>query len=91
MNKYIITAQVLELFRVKKTNFFLLLLYVPNNIKNKSFFQILTCVENNLISSMFQWYKVNDICTIEGILYNINYFDNSYQLFIDIEMIALNI
>lgn len=89
MNRYIVTAQILQCIKIK--NIFFLLLYVPNNMKNVSFFYLLTYIDNNLIKNMMKWCKFGDICTIEGSLHSISYSNNKYQLFLNVEMITLNI
>lgn len=90
MNKYIVTGQILSQIKLKKKNLFFILLYIPNNIKKISFFKLLININSNILKDTFRLYKINDTCTIEGNLHNINYRNNKSLLFLDIEVIALN-
>nr|YP_009392466.1 hypothetical protein [Caloglossa monosticha]ARW61028.1 hypothetical protein [Caloglossa monosticha] len=90
MNKYIVTAQILDYIKLKtkkKEEIFLMLLYIPNNIKNTSFVKIFVNLNNSYIHKSFKLYQINDICSLEGTLHIVKNYCNQYRLFTKIDQI----
>lgn len=88
MNKYILTAQILNYIKLKtqkQEEIFLILLYIPNNIKNMSFIKIFVSLDNYYIHELFKLYQINDICSIEGTLYTAKNYCNKYKLFMKVD------
>nr|YP_009392876.1 hypothetical protein [Caloglossa intermedia]ARW61438.1 hypothetical protein [Caloglossa intermedia] len=91
MNKYIVTSQILMCTKLKtkaQDELFLILLYIPNNIKGTSFVKILVAMNNQRANNFLKFYQANDICAIEGVLHNIKSDYLKYKLFIKINYIS---
>lgn len=88
MNKYIVTAQILNYIKLKKEKeIFLILLYIPNNIRSVSFIKILVSLDNRNVNDLLKLYQIGDICLVEGSLHNTRNYLNKYQLFVKIDQI----
>lgn len=90
MNKYIATAQILDYVKLKtkkKEECFLMLLYIPNNMKNISFVKILVSLDNRYVDNLLKLYQINDICSVEGKLHKLKNYYNKYKLFIKVDQI----